>query len=102
LDGADHGRDNPTMKKDRFAIHFQKVDASRNMRRFYELVLEDDLLGHTIVVKRWGRIGTFGQTKRHFFDGQLKALEFLLCTAQRKRRRGYVIPCPALSRSVRN
>jgi predicted DNA-binding WGR domain protein len=40
-----------------------RIDPARNMRRFYHLTIETDLLGDTVLIRRWGRIGTDGKRR---------------------------------------
>lgn len=43
------------------AVCLRRVDPSRNMRRFYRLDIEPDLLGGVLLMKAWGRIGAHGR-----------------------------------------
>ena len=38
-------------------IYLTKIDAARNLARFYSLDLQPDLFGGWALVRRWGRIG---------------------------------------------
>jgi len=44
-------------------VTLYRVDAARNMNRFYRLDLQPDLFGLWLLVKEWGRIGQPGQTQ---------------------------------------
>ncbi|AKI03416.1 hypothetical protein IMCC20628_04750 (plasmid) [Hoeflea sp. IMCC20628] len=70
-------------------IHIERKDASKNMARFYDLSLSQTLFDEICVIRRWGRIGTRGQEKRHYFTRELDALELMLDVLKRKRKRGY-------------
>ncbi len=58
------------------------------MQRFYTLSLEPILFGDVALVRNWGRIGTRGQTKQHFFDKEMMAQSALDTLHVQKTRRG--------------
>ena len=47
------------------------------MARFYSLVVERDLFGRTVLVRRWGRLGTAGRTRLDEHKGEGEALATL-------------------------
>ncbi len=71
------------------AVHLRRIDATRNMRRFYRLDIEPDLFGGVRLVKAWGRIGTEGRSVAEFHDNEAIAADAMQRHAERKRRRGY-------------
>ena len=44
------------------AVYLRKVDAARNMARFYYVDLAPNLFGEVSVLRSWGRIGAQGRT----------------------------------------
>lgn len=70
-------------------IYIERIDVSKNMARYYVVSLSQTLFSEICVVRRWGRIGTRGQEKRHYFTRELDAVELLLDVLKRKRERGY-------------
>ena len=70
-------------------IYIERIDPSKNMARYYVVSLSQSLFNEICVARRWGRIGTRGQGKRHYFATELDALAFLLDLLSRKRKRGY-------------
>ena len=66
-----------------------RLDAARNMARFYLLSLEPDLFNGTALTRNWGRIGTRGQTRIELFQSADEAKRRLSSLASRKLRRGY-------------
>lgn len=42
-------------------IILERVNASQNMSRFYAMDLQPSLFGDVLLVRRWGRIGSYGQ-----------------------------------------
>jgi predicted DNA-binding WGR domain protein len=75
-----------------YQLYIERIDPSKNMARYYVVSLSETLFNEICVVRRWGRIGSWGQEKRHYFTQELDALEFLLGLLNRKRKRGYSIP----------
>lgn len=60
------------------ANHLTRVDAVRNMSRFYKLDVQPTLFGEWALVREWGRIGRGGQMKSCVYptlQGALSALE---------------------------
>lgn len=43
------------------SVELKRIDASRNMRRYYHMSLQPDLFGGVDLVREWGRIGRRGQ-----------------------------------------
>ena len=72
-----------------FHLHFQRVDAHRNMARYYMLSIEATLFGDVAVVRSWGRIGRRGREKSDLFANEQDAASHFLELARKKRRRGY-------------
>ncbi|MBB4066622.1 WGR domain-containing protein [Gellertiella hungarica] len=75
--------------KNRFQLHLQRIDPRRNMQRFYALSIEKTLLGEVALIRRWGRIGTFGRQRVELFGNEGEALRALLLHARLKRLRHY-------------
>jgi predicted DNA-binding WGR domain protein len=73
------------------ALHLRCVDPARNVRRFYRLDIQPDLLGRFMLLKQWGRVGTHGRMLAESFESEELALAALQRQAERKRRRGYSV-----------
>ena len=71
------------------AVTLHRIDAARNMRRFYALDIEADLFGGVLLMKAWGRIGARGRVMSEHYDDAEAARVALQKQAARKRRRGY-------------
>ncbi|MBB5536259.1 WGR domain-containing protein [Rhizobium giardinii] len=67
----------------------ERSDATRNMARYYAMSIEPNLFGDVCLLRKWGRIGTKGQTMVHLFGREEEAVELFLDLLRRKRRRGY-------------
>ena len=70
-------------------LHLRRIDASRNMRRFYLLSIQPTLFGGASLIRNWGRIGTNGQTMMQTFDDSMHAGDAFGRLVRTKRRRGY-------------
>ena len=70
-------------------IHLRRVDAARNMQRFYELALHPTLFGGVSLMRTWGRIGSSGQSMIETFNQAEDATNALTRLMAAKRRRGY-------------
>ncbi|MBY3246345.1 WGR domain-containing protein [Rhizobium laguerreae] len=79
----------PGMSRMSFHLHCQRIDASRNMARYYTLAIEPTLFGETAVVRSWGRIGRRGGERTDVFGTEQEAVAHFLDLARRKRRKGY-------------
>jgi predicted DNA-binding WGR domain protein len=67
----------------------RRVDGETNAHRFYVLMIERDLFGHIVLVRRWGRIGTRGRERMDPHPDEVTTAEALAKLAAAKRRRGY-------------
>jgi len=79
----------PMPETDQSHLHLHRIDPSRNMRRYYALVLQPTLFGGVSVVRNWGRIGTGGQSMMETFERSEEAAVALARLERNKRRRGY-------------
>jgi predicted DNA-binding WGR domain protein len=70
-------------------MHLERVDAARNMRRFYQMTIQRDLFGGASLTRVWGRIGTRGRQQVNIHADEGRAISALMKLAQEKRRRGY-------------
>ena len=51
--------------------------------------VERDLFGRVVLVRRWGRLGTFGKVRLDEHPDEGRALQALMVIEARKKRRGY-------------
>lgn len=70
-------------------VYLRRVDPSRNMSRFYAMVIERTLFGEFALVREWGRIGRGGQVKATVFSSDAEAASSLSRLRQKKEHRGY-------------
>ena len=67
----------------------RRVEADTNVHRFYALMIERDLFGRVLLVRRWGRIGTRGRARSEEHPSETEATAAMDRLAAAKRRRGY-------------
>ena len=65
------------------------------MARFYELDVQPGLFGDVSVTRHWGRLGSNGQCKQHWFPTESAASDLATKLQRQKERRGYVAPAPS-------
>ncbi len=73
----------------------RRIDQALNMARFYELDVQPGLFGDVSVTRHWGRIGSNGQSKQHWFPSESAADELAAKLQRQKERRGYLVPAPS-------
>ncbi|WP_265517416.1 WGR domain-containing protein [Nitratireductor luteus] len=66
-----------------------RIDASRNMARFYCLSIESSLFGDAALVRQWGRIGTRGRALVNLYRSQTEARAAFDRLLAAKQKRGY-------------
>jgi predicted DNA-binding WGR domain protein len=71
------------------AASLRRIDRAQNAARFYSMAVERDLLGRVVLVRRWGRLGTFGKVRLDEHPDEGRALAALMAIEARKKRRGY-------------
>lgn len=89
LDVTSRVRHDSGMSAHCYYVHIERIDATSNMARYYAMSLDRSLFGHTALTRRWGRIGTAGKFKVHYFDDDTQAVLLFLELLRRKRRHGY-------------
>lgn len=72
-----------------YRLYIERSDATRNMARFYSLEIGSNLFGEICLTRRWGRIGSRGQSAAHRFSREEDAIHVFLDLVRRKLRRGY-------------
>lgn len=72
-----------------YQLYCQRIDANRNMARYYTLAIQLTLFGEIAVVRSWGRIGKAGGEMTEVFGTEKDAISRFLELVQQKRKRGY-------------
>lgn len=72
-----------------YQLYVERTDASKNMARYYAMSIEPNLFGEVCLMRRWGRIGSRGQSRVHQFAKEGEAVAMFLDLVRQKRKRGY-------------
>ena len=70
-------------------IHLQRVDATRNMARFYAMAVQPTLFGEWALQREWGRIGSAGRLVSTGYASESDAVIAMARVLKAKQRRGY-------------
>ena len=89
LDAENGTGDSSFMLAQPYYLYVERVDPERNMARFYTLAIEPTLFGTPSLLRRWGRIGTFGRTMVHHFEREEDAVVLFLDLLRERRAHGY-------------
>lgn len=76
-----------------YHLYVERTDVTKNMARFYAMAIAPNLFGEACLTRRWGRIGTKGQTMSHHFETEQEAVALFLDVLRQKKRRGYSTVC---------
>ncbi|MBX4922377.1 WGR domain-containing protein [Rhizobium bangladeshense] len=82
-----------------YQLYVERIDAGKNMARFYAMSIEPNLFGETCLIRRWGRIGATGQRREHRFAREEEAVSLFLQLLRKRRSRGYK-PKPYIRQDV--
>ena len=72
-----------------YELRIERRDPAQNMARVYVLAIQPTLFGEIQLTRRWGRIGSRGQSLNHVFNREDDADRLFLELLRRKRKRGY-------------
>ncbi|MCV9999509.1 WGR domain-containing protein [Pararhizobium sp. YC-54] len=89
LDGGRKISDSARMIAQPYHLYIERTEPEQNMARFYAISIEPTLFGDACLTRRWGRIGSRGQSKVHHFAQEKEAVQLFLDLVRQKRRRGY-------------
>jgi len=81
--------DHAGMGTHHYQLYCQRIDANRNMARYYALAIRPTLFGEIAVVRSWGRIGKAGGEMTEVFGNDNDAISRFLELVLQKRKRGY-------------
>jgi predicted DNA-binding WGR domain protein len=71
------------------AFVLTRIDAGKNMQRFYKLDVQPDLFGGWSLIREWGRLGRAGQVRMENYPTRGTADLAMVCHYTRKVRKGY-------------
>jgi predicted DNA-binding WGR domain protein len=72
-----------------YHLYVERIDAARNMARYYTLSIQPTLFGEASLLRSLGRIGCRGQQVVHLFQDERQAVSLFLELAVQKRKKGY-------------
>lgn len=73
-------------------VYLTRHDPSRNMARFYRMLIVPDLFGKWVLLREWGRIGSGGTVRGTLYENAGAALLALQALTREKVKRGYETP----------
>jgi predicted DNA-binding WGR domain protein len=76
-------------------LYLTRIDAARNMHRFYRVDVQPTLFVEFALVREWGRIGRPGQVRSTPFPTPAEAAAAAARHRRAKERRGYQQPSAA-------
>lgn len=71
------------------SVDLLRIEPTRNIRRFYRVVVVPSLFGEWTVMREWGRIGQPGTVRARTFASEPKAHAVADMLLRAKQRRGY-------------
>jgi predicted DNA-binding WGR domain protein len=71
------------------ALVLTRIDAGKNMLRFYKLDVQPDLFGGWSLIREWGRLGRAGQVRMENYPTRGTADLAMVGHYTRKARKGY-------------
>ncbi|KRB49331.1 hypothetical protein ASE04_19275 [Rhizobium sp. Root708] len=72
-----------------YQLYVERTDHAKNMARYYSMSIDANLFGEPSLTRRWGRIGSKGQTLIHHFEREQDAVCLFLELTRQKRARDY-------------
>ena len=72
-------------------VYLTRRDPSRNLARFYRMLLAPTLFGEWVLLREWGRIGSGGQVRADPYPNAGAALLAMQELVRAKKKRGYVM-----------
>lgn len=72
-------------------VYLQIVPEADKPPRFYQLVLQEDLINGWTLVREWGQQGSPGRVKKDHFTSREGALNALLQVRDAQLKRGYQV-----------
>ena len=72
-------------------FHLRRTELDQNIDRFYNISLTYSLLGMPGVMRTWGRLGAWGQTRLDWYDEELEARLAISKLLLQKQKKGYLL-----------
>ena len=81
-------------------IHLHRIDAARNMARYYSMTVQPTLFGEWSLLREWGRIGCAGRLVSTRYASESDAVIAMGRVLKAKQRRGYAFKPRAPERAA--
>jgi len=72
-------------------IYMQTRPQPNEVLRFYQLLLQEDLLGGWSLVRQWGQLGARGTLRKDYFTSHDQAQSALMSLRDRQIGKGYQV-----------
>lgn len=72
-------------------VYLTRRDPSRNLARFYRMLLAPTLFGEWVLLREWGRIGSGGTVRADPYPNAGAALLAMQALVRAKLKRGYAM-----------
>lgn len=72
-------------------IYMQTMGNTDNVPRYYQLILQEELLGGWSLIREWGTQGARGRSKREEFSERSEAVQALTAYRDDQTKRGYQV-----------
>ncbi len=72
-------------------VRLESINAAKNRRRFYTLAWQPALFDGWALVRIWGRLGTSGRVRQHYFLDRDDAYGLIIRLLRRRLQRGYAV-----------
>ena len=72
-------------------VYLTRRDPSRNLARFYRMLMAPTLFGEWALIREWGRIGSGGTVRADPYPNAGAALLAMQALVREKKKRGYIM-----------
>lgn len=72
-------------------IFMQSLAEDRQTPKFYQLILQEDLLGGWTLIRQWGRMGARGSSRQHQYPDLESAQDALAEYREQQNAKGYSV-----------
>ncbi len=72
-----------------YQLYIERIDATKNMARFYAMSIEPTLFGEACLTRCWGRIGSGGKKEVNHFPREEEAVRLFLKLLRKRQLHGY-------------
>jgi|APLak6261664116_1056043.scaffolds.fasta_scaffold64657_1 predicted DNA-binding WGR domain protein len=70
-------------------IYMEVHDLTKNMHRFYQMIVTPGIFDNWSLIKEWGRVGSPGTVRKEWFESEEEAAISGQKLCEKKRKKGY-------------